>query len=185
MQVGNNTLFIAYSIVLVVCVKYTNVQHNENVPWYVGFTWWSIFIVLMVVLQSYFSGVDLLVVGIICAWEERRTVLMIALLFFFSLLSEATDTLLFGSAFIWYVTLIGLHALLAKILSYRSVLFIVLFSIVASAIHVPLLLVFSLMQHTIVDWSIVSINVVKQAVVMIVVWCMVRVMRSHFYYNYA
>ena len=165
-------------------MRYTNAQHKENVPWYVGFTWWSIFVVLMVVLQYYLSGVDLLVVGIICALEERRIALMITLLFFFSLVSEATDTLLFGSAFVWYSALIGLHALLAKILSYRSVLFIVLFSILASVIHVPLLLVFSLMQHTVVDWSIVSTSMIKQAIAMIVVWYVVRIMRSRFYYNY-
>lgn len=113
-------------------------------------TFWVVFTISGVWLQSWVPGVDFLAPGIILAMQEEKWTVPVWLGLIWLFIQEGTGSLAFGAGLLWYGVLAGLYFFGHWLFEARNVLFMFILGLCLGSMHFLLINIMALLQ----DWSV-------------------------------
>ncbi len=139
--------------------------------------WWLIFILLAIIGQMLFAGLDFLIIGFIILLQEQdvKQLVIIAPILFF--LHEGISTLSFGSTILWYVTAFTFLIIARFIFEVENFLFMFLFSSALCFAQVGLLAFMARLEGIDYHLNYVLDLSVLQALTMPVIWYLLKFIR--------
>ena len=132
--------------------------------------WWCCFLPLALVAQMFVPGVDLLVVGLIIALQERdgRTLCWLAPLLV--ILQEGIGSFAFGGMLLWYAAVAVLVQLGHWLFEVENFLFMLLLGACLGATHWCLMHVLCALQNATLDPRLLLVESLMQAAAVPVLW---------------
>lgn len=132
--------------------------------------WWTLFFVAGICLQRLLPGVDVLVVGLLVALQERRPLQIFWVAVVLLVFQEGMGTLEFGASLLWYPLVICLFFIGRWLFETRNILFVFLLSACIGAGHLGVLLLMDRLQYIAADLSAQLDESILQAVLIPIVW---------------
>ncbi len=139
--------------------------------------WWLVFMLLAIIGQMIFSGLDFLIIGFIILLQEQdlKQFLIIAPILFF--LHEGISTFLFGSTILWYITAFTFLIIARFIFEVENFLFMFLFSSAICFAQVGLLGFMARLEGIDYHLNYVLDLSVLQALTMPIIWYILKLIR--------
>ena len=132
--------------------------------------WWVVFFLLAIYAQSFLSGVDFLLIGVIIAMQERRPAQLAWVILASILLQEGVGTLPFGSALLWYsfavIVFYGGRALFEA----ENFVFIFLISALLGLLHYILTYAMADLHDMRIDTTRLMVESATQALIIPPLW---------------
>lgn len=108
--------------------------------------WWVLYCILGLGVQRFFPGVDALVPGVMISCQEGRPQQTGWLCLIFMLIQEGTGSLDFGTALLWYTSLILLFFTSRLFFETGSLFFVVILSLALALAHAGIVYTTSSLQ---------------------------------------
>ncbi len=109
--------------------------------------WWGLFLSLGIMLQQALPGLDVLIVGLILALQERSSLQTAWLLVVLILIQEGVGSLDFGASVLWYGVVIVLFFLGRWLFETENFLFVFLLSSCIGAGHFAVMWIMCALQY--------------------------------------
>lgn len=135
--------------------------------------WWAGYTILSVWLQRFVPGVDFLAPGIIICMQEQGGWRTLWLAIVWILLMEGMGNLPFGYGIAWYGLLVIFYFVGRWLFEARSFLFMCLLGIGLGGLHPVLSYSLARLASMSVNWDMVVMEGVVQAVTFPIVWLVV------------
>lgn len=132
--------------------------------------WWAAFFVVGICVQQQAPGVDVLVVGLLIALQERKIVQAVLVALGLICIQEGVGSLDFGSSVLWYLLVIGLFFTGRWLFETENWLFVLLLSVCLGAVHGGLFLLMARLQYVSVEMPLLLDECILQALLVAVVW---------------
>lgn len=147
--------------------------------------WWAVYILVGVLLQVQFPGVDALIPGLILSCHEGRPRQTTWLFLMCILIQEGTGSLHFGSALLWYGGMLLLFALGRGFFVTGSLFFTVLLAVALGGYHALLLYAFSSLQGLVLSTQALVEQAAAQALLIPPLYAVAILIRKRFFdYEY-
>ncbi len=139
--------------------------------------WWLLFVIIAIIGQMLFAGLDFLIIGFILLLQEEdlKQCCIIAPFLFF--LHESISTFAFGSTMLWYITAFVFLIIARFIFEVENFLFMFLFSSALCFAQVGLLGFMARLQGIDYHLNYVLDFAVLQALTMPIVWYLLKLIR--------
>lgn len=146
-------------------------------------SFWALFTLSGLWLQSFMPGVDFLAPGLVLSLQEERPRTTVVLGLIWLLLQEGAGSLAFGTVVLWYGALAGLFFFGHWLFEAKNFLFMVILGVCLGLLHFGLMQVMAQLQ----DWRVapgrVLMEGVFQAVVFPVQWGLVYIIHNSLPHN--
>lgn len=146
-------------------------------------SFWVIFTLTGLWLQSFLPGVDFLAPGLILSLQEERPRTTVILGVIWLLLQEGTGSLAFGTVVLWYGVLAGLFFFGHWLFEAKNFLFMVILGACLGLLHFGLMQVMAQLQ----DWRVAPgralMEGILQAVIFPVQWGLVYIIHNTLPHN--
>jgi hypothetical protein len=136
----------------------------QNLLWWIGFFYAGI------CLQNALPGLDVLVIGLLIALQERQGVRLAWLLAALVLVQEGCGSLAFGASILWYPAVVVLFHIGRRLFEIENLLFMFLISFCMGLAHIGIILLMAALQATPVDVSVLLDEGILQALFVPVAW---------------
>lgn len=139
--------------------------------------WWAAYILVALILQQQFPGVDALAPGFLLSLQEKKRWQTFWLFLLFVLIQEGTGSLGFGSAPLWYGGQIVLFRLTERLFVAGNPLFVLMLSASLGAFHCLLTWFMCIVQKLPVEYLLLGQESLRQALIIPVIWgfaCLLR-----------
>lgn len=145
---------------------------------FVNFAWWTIYIIIAIILQKFVHGVDFLLPGLIVALQERKIVQFLVVIVSFILIQEGTGTMPFGNIFLWYFVVIIFFYAWQWFFEVESFIFILLLSIALSISHYLIISILSDIQDIYINSRELQDECVYQVFITPLMWHLANYLRK-------
>jgi len=146
-------------------------------------TFWSLFTLAGLWMQSFMPGVDFLAPGLILSLQEEKPRATVVLGLIWLLLQEGSGSLAFGTVVLWYGVLTALFFFGHWLFEAKNFLFMIILGACLGVLHFGLMNVMTQLQ----DWRVqpgrVLLESVVQAVVFPVQWGLAYIIYNHLPHN--
>lgn len=146
-------------------------------------TFWAVFTLAGLWMQSFMPGVDFLAPGLILSLQEEKPRTTVILGIIWLLLQEGSGSLAFGTVVLWYGVLAALFFFGHWLFEAKNFLFMIILGACLGVLHFGLMNVMTQLQ----DWRVppgrVLLEAVVQAVVFPVQWGLAYIIYNHLPHN--
>lgn len=146
-------------------------------------TFWVLFTLGGLWLQSFMPGVDFLAPGLILSLQEDRVRASVILGLLWLMIQEGTGSLAFGTVVLWYGVLAALFFFGHWLFEAKNFLFMIILGGCLGVLHFGLMNVMTQLQ----DWQVlpgrVFLESLVQAVVFPVEWGLIYIIYNHLPHN--
>ena len=132
--------------------------------------WWGLFLGLGIWMQQMLPGIDVLVIGLILALQERDPLQLGWVFFILILLQEGVGSLDFGATLLWYATVIVFFYLGHWLFETENFLFVFLLSACIGAGHFAIMWMMCFLQYIPVDDAALLDESILQALFIPFAW---------------
>lgn len=139
--------------------------------------WWAIFFILAIPAQMLLPGIDILVVGLIIAMQERKPLQIIWVLIISMLLQEGQGTMDFGASFCWYGLTMFIYYIGRAIFETENIFFILLVCASLGVLHFGLMQVLSGLQGVSLPFRRLALESVGEMLIVPVLWLALHKLR--------
>lgn len=146
----------------------------------VNVLWWTVYGIVGLALQHHFPGVDALIPGIMLSCQEKRWQQTAWLCVFAILIQEGTGSLDFGSALLWYASLLFLFGAGRLFFVTGSLFFVVLLAMALGIVHSGLLYSLSSLQGYTIDSYYLAQQAMAQALLIPPLYAAASLARKRF-----
>ena len=140
--------------------------------------WWTAFFILAILGQMLLPGIDLMVVGLIIAMQERNPLQIIWVLIICMLLQEGPGTMDFGASFCWYGLTMFIYYMGRAIFETENIFFILLVCASLGALHFGLMHIFSGLQGVSVPFKRLALESVGEMLIVPILWLALHRLRG-------
>ena len=133
-------------------------------------TWWLAFLYIGISAQNAFPGLDVLVIGLLVALQERRIMQFACLLPVLVLIQEGGGTLDFGASLLWYSAVIALFFVGHWLFEVENMVIMFMLSACIGAAHMGVVQIMAVLQSTPIDRSLLLDESVLQALLIGLAW---------------
>jgi len=156
-----------------------------NSPLLANISWWVVYFCTALALQLHFPGVDAIVPGIMLSCQEGRPKQTAWLCLVTLLIQEGTGSLAFGSAILWYGTLLFLFYAGRLFFVTGSLFFVVLLALALGISHSVILYMTSSLQGFTVNPHLLAQQTAAQALLIPPLYAVASLVRKRFlHYEY-
>ena len=139
--------------------------------------WWAAFLVAGICAQQQAPGVDILVVALLIALQEKNLAQISLIVLVLILVQEGLGSLDFGSSLLWYALVIGLFFAGRWLFETENWLFILLLSVCLGAAHGGIFLLMARLQYAPVELAFLLDECILQALLTAVACKIAMVLR--------
>ncbi len=133
-------------------------------------TWWLGFFYVGICLQNALPGLDVLVIGLLIALQERRWLQLAWVLPALVLVQEGGGTLDFGASVLWYAAVIALFFVGHWLFAVENLLFMFLLSAFMGIAHLGVVHLMAALQSAPLDSAILLDESILQALFIVFAW---------------
>lgn len=109
--------------------------------------WWGAFIIVSVYLQSLMPGIDVLVIGLLLALQEKSLGQLVWVSLVLMFIQEGAGTLDFGATLLWYLSVVFIFFMGRWLFETENFLFMFLLSACLGAGHYVVVRLFCSLQY--------------------------------------
>lgn len=142
-------------------------------------TFWIVFTLSGLWLESVIPGVDFLAPGFILAMQEEKWPVSVWLGLAWLFIQEGTGSLAFGTGLLWYGLLGGLYFLGHWLFEARNFLFMFILGLCLGTMHFLLINVMSVLQDWIVPAQRLVMESILQSLIFPVEWGLIYLIHQH------
>lgn len=141
--------------------------------------WWCAYAAAAIVLQSIVPGVDMLLPGLLLAFQEGRITQMVIVGASFLLLQEGMGSMAFGGTLLWYALAAIAFFIGCRLFQSRSLLFVFLLCCLLGLAHYAVFGALATLQDIPWDSGRLMEECVLQALFTPLVWLMAQALRRN------
>ena len=139
--------------------------------------WWMVFFYAGICVQSVLPGLDVLVLGLLLALQERRPLQLAWLLPVLVLVQEGSGALDFGTSVLWYLAVVALFFIGHRLFEVENLLFMFLLSACLGVAHIGIIRLMATLQDAPVDATALLDEGILQALFIPIGWHLVSITR--------
>lgn len=140
--------------------------------------WWAIFFILAILGQMLLPGIDLMVVGLIIAMQERKPLQIVWVLIISMLLQEGQGTMDFGASFCWYGLTMFIYYIGRAIFETENIFFIILVCASLGVLHFAIMHILSGLQGVSLPFKRLVLESVGEMLIVPVLWIALHRLRK-------